>query len=286
MLAGCGATPLAPATADWNASPNSLSQHKTFFFTGEAQSFTVPAGVHSITVIARGAGGANICRDTGRGGRVSAVIPVTPHGRLTVYVGGQSRGGSDGFNGGGHPGGGGASDIRVSPNRPQDRLLVAGGGGADGGGNQTSSDCGYGLGGGGGDLIGGNGVGGNGYSRYSGGVGGSGGTQRTGGAGGSGGRGSGSTCQKPGNPGSDGNRGVGGAGGNLVSSYFGGGGGGGGGYFGGGGGGSGCGSNYVLNGGGGGGGGSSYAEPSARQVRMWRNWKNATTDGVVVFSWQ
>ena len=38
-------------------------------------------------------------------------------------------------------------------------------------------------------------------------------------------------------------------------------------------------------GGGGGGGGSSYVEPSATYVRYWGNWKNASGNGQVVFSW-
>jgi hypothetical protein len=33
-------------------------------------------------------------------------------------------------------------------------------------------------------------------------------------------------------------------------------------------------------------GGSSFAEPSATQVRFWENWKDATGNGLVVFSWQ
>ncbi|MFY9665140.1 MAG: hypothetical protein WAK19_11895 [Candidatus Cybelea sp.] len=59
------------------------------------------------------------------------------------------------------------------------------------------------------------------------------------------------------------------------------GGGGGGGYYGGGGGGGG---GFAANGGGGG-GGSSYVEPIAIEPRMWQGWKNATGDGLVVFSW-
>jgi len=56
---------------------------------------------------------------------------------------------------------------------------------------------------------------------------------------------------------------------------------------GGGGGGGGAGYASLYGGcGGGGGGGSSFAEPSARAVRMWPGWHSATGDGLVVFSWQ
>lgn len=35
-----------------------------------------------------------------------------------------------------------------------------------------------------------------------------------------------------------------------------------------------------------GGGGSSYIEPSVKRFRLWRGWKTATGDGLVVISWQ
>jgi hypothetical protein len=298
LLAGCGGSVGigAPEPSNNGASAMSPLSGKTFLFTGKAQSFTVPAGVGSITVVARGAAGTPnyACSRTGLGGRVFAVIPVTPHQRLTVYVGGggSANGTAGGFNGGGVGGrgggaGGGASDVRLSPGRLHDRILVAGGGGGiGGGGNYDFSGCG----GGGGGLTGDTGGAGLGYSPFSAGGGGAGGTQTSGGAAGPGGKGAPShSCLHNGYPGRDGNRDGGGAGGKPSSKGGGsansGGGGGGGGYFGGGGGGSGCGSRDVTNTGGGGGGGSSYAEPSAMRVRTWPNWKNATGNGLVVFSW-
>ena len=44
-------------------------------------------------------------------------------------------------------------------------------------------------------------------------------------------------------------------------------------------------SSYDFGSGGGGGGGSGFAERKATQVRFWDNWKNATGDGLVVFTW-
>ncbi|MFY9883825.1 MAG: hypothetical protein WCB01_00505 [Candidatus Cybelea sp.] len=43
---------------------------------------------------------------------------------------------------------------------------------------------------------------------------------------------------------------------------------------------------YPSDGGGGGGDGSSYVERRATKVRYRQNWKNATGDGLAVFSWQ
>jgi hypothetical protein len=313
LLAGCGGGGESATPSAYQA-VQALTQSRTFKYTGKEQSFVVPSGVTRITVVARGAGG-DSCAGTGRGARAYAVIPVTPKERLDIYVGGAGTGrqfarrmrsaSTGGFNGGGASGGytgggGGASDVRVSPGRLRDRILVAAGGGGAGG---TYNDCNYstfeGAGGGGGGLTGGNGQSGFGSatangprgkarfdSGYGSGNGGDGGTQSQGGAGGSGGYGS--DCKEPGNPGAAGALGLGGGGGLVIpshDSYFSdGGGGGGGGYFGGGGGGGSCSADANF-GGGGGGGGSSYAEPRATHVKYWGNWKNASGNGLVVFSW-
>jgi Glycine rich protein len=107
---------------------------QTFAFTGAAQTFTVPTGVTALTVVANGAQGGGT--NGGKGGRVTAVLRVTPSQVLTIYVGGQN-----GYNGGGAGGGptpngagGGATDIRIGGTSSlSDRVLVAGGGGGAGG---------------------------------------------------------------------------------------------------------------------------------------------------------
>ena len=86
MLAGCGGhtdSDLVPVSG----APNSVSGHRTFKFTGTKQIFEVPHGVTQIRVIALGANGAG-SGNTGYGGRVSAVIPVTYLDDLVVVVGG------------------------------------------------------------------------------------------------------------------------------------------------------------------------------------------------------
>jgi hypothetical protein len=294
FLAGCRANPGIgiPTTAGSTTRAHSDANGKTFFYTGKPQVFEVPANVHSITVVVRGASGEYCHGDhsfSGKGGRVFAVIPVTPHQKLWVYVGGQGNGSSGGFNGGGNggdppsfgnpsSGGGGASDVRVAPGRRSDRILVAGGGGGDGEPFGNTTHAYWGCAGYGGGLVGGDGLGG--FNYYgNGGGGGGGGSQGAGGTGGQGGA-------PNGNAGENGRLGIGGTGG-QAGAYSHGGGGGGGGYYGGGGGGGGeSESSNRFGGGGGGGGGSAFAEPKATHVRFWSNWKNATGDGLVVFDWQ
>ncbi len=116
----------------------------TFNFTGGSQTFVVPAGVVSITIVASGAaggiGGVTVGGIPGLGGRTTATVPVTPGASLTVLVGGMGRDGrpdfatAGGFNGGGDStgdggGGGGASSVRDGATP----LVVVGGGGGGGG---------------------------------------------------------------------------------------------------------------------------------------------------------
>lgn len=141
--------------------------HRTFHYTGAAQSFTVPAKVSLIKVVALGAAGGGKAYYhgslAGRGGRISAVVPVRAGERLHIYVGGAgywANGYQGGFNGGALPGeyfggatgGGGASDVREGGMALRFRVVVAGGGGgwgADhggggGGGGGASSGSGFG----------------------------------------------------------------------------------------------------------------------------------------------
>lgn len=144
-------------------------QQVVFNATGAEQSFVVPSGVTSITVVALGGrGGAGINgAPGGSGARVQGVLAVTPGSTLYIQVGGNGANagsagagsaGAGGFNGGGPGGGGfplsgggggGASDIRTlsrtAPSTLGSRLLVAAGGGGGGGGDQ-------GVGGGGGNA--------------------------------------------------------------------------------------------------------------------------------------
>jgi hypothetical protein len=296
MLAACGSQAsngVVPSVV-----PNStLPYHKTFNYTGGAQHFKVPAGVTHITVVALGAHGTARGSRIVRGGRVHAVIPVTPGERLLVYVGGNASGATGGFNGGGTGGasaysgssgygGGGASDVREGGDALSDRILVAGGGGGNGGVALGGYGCPEPTGGKGGGLTGGSGIGGPAsYAQC--GHGGTGGMQSAGGSGGSGGTG---CFGYWGNAGGNGALGTGGSGGAGSPSGPGpagaGGAGGGGGYYGGGGGGAGCssGSGYASDGGGAG-GGSSYVESSATDVRLWQGWKKSAGNGLVVFSW-
>ena len=229
----------------------------TCAYTGDEQTFTVPAGVTSITIHASGAQGGSGFNGGGagaNGGSVTATITVTPGESLAIFVGGQggnggrNSAGAAGFNGGGvgtsaflsGGGGGGASDVRQGGNALANRVVVAGGGGGGGG-----------AGGGGAGGAGGSTTGAAGATGAGGGSGGGGGTQAAGGAAGAAGTGA-STAATAGTSGTGGNGGatLGGAGG----------GGGGAGYFGGGGGG---GDQVSASGGG---GGSSFTAAGATGV--------------------
>ncbi|MGA9018682.1 MAG: hypothetical protein WB438_07100, partial [Candidatus Cybelea sp.] len=244
LLSACGGGPSVPISTDSTVGGESgLKNHQTFSYTGNEQTFIVPAGVRRLTVVAHGGkGDGNVSYGyTGLPGRVYAVIPVHPGDTLYVFVGASGRDG--GFNGGGSGGapgsgsfqgqtGGGASDVRIGGDKLKDRIIVAAGGGGSG----DSFSYGYAAGGNGGGLVGKSG----GVAPYGGGGGGgSGGTQRQAGSGGAGGL----SSQSGGNgqPGSNGSLGLGGNGGdggpgNGCGSYgycYGmPGGGGGGGYYG------------------------------------------------------
>jgi hypothetical protein len=242
-----------PALAAPVCTPSGGTMTCVFSYSGSEQTFTVPAGVTSLHVVAIGghgaAGGAG--EAGGNGAMVTADLTSSEGTVLYVEVGGDGSAG--GFNGGGAAGtgtsygngggGGGASDVRSvsssSSGTLSSRLLVAAGGGGGGG------NGGYGAGGDAGNA------GGNAYSGEAGG--GGAGTSSAGGGGGAGVYGAGS--------GQPGQLGSGGAGGS--SGTYAGGGGGGGGFYGGGGGGGGGGSAGVLcSGCGGGGGGGSNLVPA------------------------
>ena len=149
----------------------------TFNYTGEMQTFVVPAGVTEVQFDVKGAEGGDaigttvgwggtstINADAGNGGRVTGLLPVTPGETLYLFVGGEGVLLSGGYNGGGDAdfcsgteviasGGGGASDIRQGGTSLADRTVVAGGGGgaAGNGADAYRSSDGAGAGGG---LIG------------------------------------------------------------------------------------------------------------------------------------
>jgi hypothetical protein len=188
----------------------SSSVTQNFTTPTSSGSFTVPAGVTSLTVTLNGAGGGNgyFGANGGSGGTVTGTLAVTPGQVLTIVVGqGGSTGGSATIGGGGAQGnsyassGGGRSAIRLGGSD----IVAAGGGGGSGSAGSVHG----GAGGGGTNTSGAAGTNGNSA------IGGGGGTTSAGGTGG----------QSAGN-------------GSLGTGGNGGGGGGGGGYYGGGGGGT------------------------------------------------
>jgi Glycine rich protein len=266
----------------------------TFAYTGGEQTYTVPADVNSIHVVAIGAGGGRgeDRADTGEvggsggfGDRLEAQLAVVPGQLLFIEVGGSGvdgdgalpNHGAGGFNGGGRSskgisfigsggGGGGATDVRTcsrdAASCPEavdtlhSRLLVAGGGGGGSGQGRGTQATGGGGGSAGVDGVAGQELGC--AAATTPGLGGSAGTQALGGAGGAGGM---TPNNRGGSTGRSGTFGLGGAAipAGMIDNLTGGGGGGG--YFGGGGGG---GANGCK--GGGGGGGSSFAAEAVAEV--------------------
>ncbi|MGJ8660600.1 MAG: gliding motility-associated C-terminal domain-containing protein [Bacteroidota bacterium] len=220
----------------------------TFNFTGGPQFYTVPPCVTSLVITVAGSKGGGTLG--GNGATVTGTLAVTPGQVFQINVGGLGVGTVGGWNGGGngqptlHPssGGGGATDIRITPYAITNRIIVAGAGGGAGGGNPSQ------VGGGGGGCA--NGI----TGTFAFGGGGTGGTQVAGGNGGTiyfGGINGGTL-------GSPGTLGVGGNGGIDQCASGSSGGGGGGGYYGGGGGGPDCIGFTTAVAGGAGGGGSSF----------------------------
>ena len=264
----------------------------TYTYTGNEQTFTVPAGITSVTIAAYGAQGSGQYGNGALGGMATGTITATPGQLLYVFVGGQN-----GYNGGGAGGngntGGGMSDVRIGGTGFGNWVIVAGGGG--GGGNNGNgylntttgtggggSACANGAGGGGGGYYngysyssqggagtcGGGGASGNSYGGWAGG----------GGGGGLTGGGDGGATGGYGNPGNPGTQGQGGDYGyNSACGGSSGGSGGGGGYYGGGGSASGqCAS-------GSGGGGSSWASGAMTNTSFSGGVQSG--NGQVVISW-
>lgn len=276
-----GAAAAGPCGAGGVFSSSASTATCTYATAGQ-DTFTVPAGVGSIDVVAAGArGGAGASGDAAGGSGASVEDPavaVTQGDSLTVWVG--APGGAGGFEAGGaggSPGGGSSADPGESGAAgdggggggysgvfgPGSIPLVIAAGGGGGGGLDPQA------GGGGGDIGSGGGTGGT--PPYGGG-GGEGAAGLSGGVGGAG-------VDGAGNGGNGGplTGGIGGQPGLTCSS----GGGGGGGYAGGGGGGGGGydGGLQFCVGGGGGGGGSSFGAGAGLE-----NGKPASSASIVI-SW-
>ncbi len=140
---------------------------QSFTYTGAPESYTVPAGVTSLNVVAKGAAGGTIPvgdfdqngqpapgggynssgnrqpgGNGGNGGLVTVTLSVMPGQILSIYVGGSNGyngGGAGGSSGSGGKTGGGATDIRTGGITLDDRVLVAGGGGGAGDGTNGGS---------------------------------------------------------------------------------------------------------------------------------------------------
>jgi hypothetical protein len=115
----------------------------TFNYTGQAQNWTVPVDVTTVSFVVTGATGADRWSEGGihlyggQGAKVSGTLKVSGGTNVNILVGQGGQGTVGGFNGGGSGGiywycgggGGGASDIRIGGSDLANRVVVAGGGG-------------------------------------------------------------------------------------------------------------------------------------------------------------
>ena len=112
------------------------SGSQTFDYSGSIVNFTVPVGITTLQIEARGAqGGSGGINSGGQGARIKGDITVTPGQVLKILVG--QLGGSQGFfNGTGVGGGGGGTFVTDNSNNP---LIIAGGGSGGGGFNSPAN---------------------------------------------------------------------------------------------------------------------------------------------------
>ena len=127
---------------------NGPSGQAMFSYTGNIETWTVPAGVTSITIEARGAEGGNSNSSNfgpGQGAILSGDFAVTPGQQLKILVGQKPQFG----NGNGGGGGTFVTDISNNP------LIIAGGGGGSSNADNPNKDAQLGTAGGDGPLGGG-----------------------------------------------------------------------------------------------------------------------------------
>ncbi len=113
---------------------------QTYNFTGSVQTFTVPPGVTSITIDAKGAQGGNT--NGGKGARMIGTFTVTPGENIGIAVGQQGIVNNCGGGGASGGGGGGTFAWRVASST---QPLIAAGGGGGGNMNWSGLPCTFGL---------------------------------------------------------------------------------------------------------------------------------------------
>lgn len=122
-------------TTYYAESSNQNAGSQTFNYTGSVANFTVPTGISSITIEARGAQGGN--SNGGKGAQMIGTFAVTPGEVLGIAVGQQGIVNNCGGSGASGGGGGGTFAWRLSNTSVP--IIVAGGGG--GGNTNWSGGC-------------------------------------------------------------------------------------------------------------------------------------------------
>lgn len=114
-----------------------------YAYTGNVVSVSLYPGVYKLEAWGAEGGYRSSASYAGKGGYSAGTLTLTETTTVFVRAGGSGNTGktSGGFNGGGkratYNGGGGASDIRISVDDYNHRVIVAGGGGSDGSANKA-----------------------------------------------------------------------------------------------------------------------------------------------------
>ena len=126
---------LSALTFQSQAQSGSVTTTQSFSYTGQIVTYTVPTGVTSLTIEARGAEGGDVVNrraTAGKGAILAASVIVTPGQSLSILVGQQFSGKS--------AGGGGSFVVGPgSPGNPTPLVIAGGGGGASKSSNDSEA---------------------------------------------------------------------------------------------------------------------------------------------------
>ncbi len=127
----CGTSASGPCLNVTTSSGGGSLPYQLFTYTGALQSFTVPAGISSLTITAYGAGGGTAYNLPGLGAKLIGTFTVTPSEVLDIMVGGQGNGAENPPSVYGYSGsGGGSTYIWNTASSALPMMAAAGGGGS------------------------------------------------------------------------------------------------------------------------------------------------------------
>ncbi len=145
----CGTSASGPCLTVTTSSGGGALPYQLFTYTGALQTFTVPAGITSLTITSYGAGGGTAYNLPGLGAKLIGTFAVVPSEVLDIMVGGQGNGAENPPSVYGYSGSGGGSTYvwnTASSALPMEAAAGGGGsayesnGGAGSSANATTND--------------------------------------------------------------------------------------------------------------------------------------------------